>query len=88
MGTDVPACAHCETKTCPLELSIVKIDLLPNGTSGKEPVCQYRRWGFDPWVGKIPLEKEIASTLIFLPGQSHGQKSLAATVHGVSKSRK
>ena len=27
------------------------------GTSGKEP----RRWGFDPWVGKIPLEKEMAT---------------------------
>ena len=29
----------------------------PGGTSGKEPTCQFRRhnrYGFDPWVGKIP----------------------------------
>ena len=24
-----------------------------------------------------PLEKELATTLVFLPGKSHGQKSLA-----------
>jgi len=23
---------------------------------GKEPACQYRRCGFDPWVGKMPGE--------------------------------
>ena len=22
--------------------------------SGKESACQCRRWGFDPWVGKMP----------------------------------
>ena len=29
----------------------------PGGTSGKEPTCQcrkHKRWGFNPWVGKIP----------------------------------
>ena len=33
------------------------------GTRGKEPICQWRRckrWGFDPWVRKIPLEKGMA----------------------------
>ena len=33
------------------------------GTSGKELACQcrrYKRCGFDPWVGKISLEKEMA----------------------------
>ena len=32
-----------------------------DGTSGKESTCQckrYKKCGFDPWVGKIPLEKE------------------------------
>ena len=32
-----------------------------------------------PWVGKIPLEKEMRKwqpTLVFLPGKSHGQRSL------------
>ena len=34
------------------------------GTSGKEPGCQcrrHKRCGFDPWVGKIPLEEGMAT---------------------------
>jgi len=34
---------------------------LPWWLSGKESACQYRRRGFNPWVRKIPLEKEMAS---------------------------
>ena len=53
----------------------------PRGTRGKEPACQHtrsRRHGFDPWVGKIPLEEGIGSPLpAFLPGEPHGQRSLA-----------
>ena len=36
----------------------------PGGTSGKELTCQckkHKRRGFDPWVGKIPLEKGMAT---------------------------
>ena len=35
-----------------------------SGASGKEPACQCRRHkrrGFDPYVGKIPLEDEMAT---------------------------
>ena len=52
----------------------------PGGTSGKEPVCQRRTFkslGFDPWVGKIPWRRKWQPTLVFLPGKSHGQRSLA-----------
>ena len=49
----------------------------PGGASGKEPVCQCRRCGFDPWVGSIPWSRKWQSTLVFLPGESHGQRSLA-----------
>ena len=31
----------------------------------------------DPWVGKTPWRKEWLSTLVFLPGNFHGQRSLA-----------
>ena len=40
------------------------------GTSGKEPAYQYRRPGFDPWVGKIPWRRAWQSTSVFLPGKS------------------
>ena len=36
------------------------------------------RWetGFDPWVGKIPWRRQGQPTPVFLPGESHGQRSL------------
>ena len=48
--------------------------------SGKEPACQCRRCKrhrFNPWVGKIPWRRVVQPTLVFLPGKSHGQRSLA-----------
>ena len=48
-------------------------------TSGKEPSCQCRRHerpGFSPWVGKIPWKRAWQPTPVFLPGESHGQRSL------------
>ena len=51
----------------------------PGGTSGREPACQRRRrkrWGFDPWVGKVPWRRAWQPTPVFLPGESHGQRSL------------
>jgi len=30
-----------------------------------------------PWVGKIPWKRAWQPTPIFLPGESHGQRSLA-----------
>ena len=43
----------------------------------KESACPYKRHGFDPWVGKNPWRKAWQPTPVFLPGESHGQKSLA-----------
>ena len=51
----------------------------PGGTSGKEYACQSRRCKrhrFDPWVGKIPWRRAWQPTPVFLPGESHGQRSL------------
>ena len=49
---------------------------------GKESPCQCRRCGFDPWVGKI-LGEGNGNLLQYLPGESHGQRSLVATVQGL-----
>ena len=50
----------------------------PGGASGKEPTCQYRskRLGLDAWVGMIPWRNAWQLTPVFLPGESHGQRSL------------
>ena len=49
------------------------------GASGKEPTCPYRRCKrrrFHPWVEKIPWREVWQPTPMFLPGESHGQRSL------------
>ena len=33
--------------------------------------------GFGPWIGKIPWRREWLPTPVFLPIESHGQRSLA-----------
>ena len=38
---------------------------------------QCRRHRFDPWVGQIPWKRKWLPTSVFLPGKSHGQRSLA-----------
>ena len=52
----------------------------PGGTSGKEPACQRRRRkrrGFHSWVGKMPWRRARQPTPVSLPGESHGERSLA-----------
>ena len=39
-------------------------------------VLQCRTPGFNPWVGKIPWRRAWQLTPVFLPGESHGQRSL------------
>jgi len=44
-----------------------------------EPACHYRRHKrhrFNPWVRKNPWRRARPPTLVFLPGESHGQRSL------------
>ena len=51
----------------------------PGDPGDKEPTCQCRKFkkcGFSPWVGKIPWSRAWQPTRVFLPGESHGQRSL------------
>ena len=50
---------------------------LPWWLSGEESVCQCRRCGLNPWVRKIPWRRKWQPSSVFLPGKSHGQRSLA-----------
>ena len=52
---------------------------LPRWQSGEEFTCQFkrhRRHGLCLWVGKIPWSRKWQPTLVFLPGESHGQRNL------------
>ena len=35
-----------------------------------------KRHRLDPWVGKMPWRRKWQPTLVFLPEESHGQRSL------------
>ena len=51
----------------------------PGGSAGREPACQcrrHKRCGFDAWVRKIPWRRKWQPSPVFLPGKSHGQRSL------------
>ena len=48
---------------------------------------QGRRLGFNPWVKKIPWRSRGQPTPVFFPGESHGQRSRGAAVHGLSRVR-
>ena len=37
---------------------------------------RHKRHGFNPWVGKIPWRRAWQPTQVFLPRESHGQRSL------------
>ena len=45
--------------------------------SGEESTCQCRWCRFAPWVRKIPWRRKWQPTEVFLPGEFHGQRSLA-----------
>ena len=49
----------------------------PGGLGGKRICLQSGRHGFDPWVRKIPWRRKWQPTPVLLPGESHGQRSLA-----------
>ena len=52
----------------------------PGDSTVKNLACPCRRrkrCRFDPWIRKIPWNRKWQPTPVFLPGKSHGQRSLA-----------
>ena len=48
-------------------------------------VIMRERSEFDHWAGKIPWRRKWLPTPIFLPGESHGQRILTGSIHGVMR---
>ena len=46
------------------------------GSDGKASDYNAGDWEFEPWVGKIPRRRQWQPTPVFLPGKSHGQRTL------------
>ena len=94
MAIQAPNSGSQENLTYPIGSSnyiIPCIHLLgfAGGAVVKESTCQRRRCkrhAFDPWVGKILWRRKWQPAPVFLPGKSHGQRSLVGyTVCGVAK---
>ena len=52
---------------------------LPRWLSGKRihmPMQETQETGFDPGLGRSPGGGNVNQLLVFLPGESHGQRSL------------
>ena len=48
----------------------------PGGTVVKNLLANTRDTSLIPGVGKVPWSRKWQPTLVFLPGESHGQRSL------------
>ena len=59
---------HMEKRSIPSDF--------PGGLESKESACQCKRPRFHSCVGKIPWRRKWLPTPVFLPGKSHGQRSL------------
>ena len=62
---------------------LVAENCFPGGATSKEPTSAGDVT--NPWVGKTPWRRAWQPTPVFLAAESHGQRSLKAIVHGVSK---
>ena len=72
----IPSYSRMLLQYITMESNMYKCMGFPHGSVGK--IClQCRRPGFDSWVGKTPWRRKWQSTPVFLPGKSHGERSLA-----------
>ena len=79
-------CKHVYTQKYTFVDIYIDIDGLPFSSVGKESAAM-QKTGFDFWVRKIPWRRKWQPIPSFLPGESHGQRSLEgySTVHGVAR---
>ena len=59
------------------------------GAGSKEAACQcrrHKRCAFDPWAGKIPLERARQPTLVFLLGEPKDRGAWRAIANRVAES--
>ena len=70
-----PGSPILQMDSLPTELLGIWASFLPQTV--KDPPCRCRRHRLDPRVGKIPWRRQWQPTPVFLPEESHGQRSLA-----------
>ena len=89
-GAEEPTSGPEDTRAASVPLSVREDECprgLPRGLGGKEPACQCRRCGFDPWVGKILGEGNGDPLQYFCLESPMDRGAWWATVHGVAQSQ-
>ena len=69
-------CPDIIWERCFLVLTIAQYKGLPSWLRWQSICLQCSRHGFDPWIRKIHWRWKWQPTPVFLPGESHGQRSL------------
>ena len=59
-----------------LNIPVLHVKVFPGGSAVTNLPTMHWKHMFDLWVGMIPRRRAWQPTPIFLPGESHGQKSL------------
>ena len=63
-------------KRCYTKIKIVPPLRFRGDSDARKSARNSRRPGFNPWIRMIPWRREWLPTPVFLPGKSHGQRSL------------
>ena len=71
--------------------NVVLISVVPQKVSVNTYIHSFKNsfplWFIPRWIGKIPWRRKQLPTPVFLPGESHGQRSLVGYRYRVTKSR-
>ena len=73
---DLPAQSWVPTEDRQVLVWPLVLERLPWWLRGQSVCLQCGRPGFDPWIGKISWRRKWQPTPVFLPGESHGRRSL------------
>ena len=72
-----PVSLHSDRETGPQERDEkVRVREGFPGGSGAKDLSAMQETGFDPWVREMPWRRKWQPTPTFLPGKSHGQRTL------------
>ena len=89
IGQGFPLGSHIQSTLPPTCHSVSCYGILFSnsvGSDGKESACNAGDPGSIPGLGRFPWRRKWQPTPVFLPGESHGQRSLAGCSPGDHKS--
>ena len=81
MQTPLLNCVYNANIPFPLKIEIsAEHEDFPYSSVGKESACNVEDLGSIPGLGRSPRKRNSNPTPVFLPGESHGQRSLAGYI--------